>query len=126
MKWHRDEPVRDPERIWPTDKVTPCPDCASPLPAASVILLRNAVERDGERIVVISGERLSCQSCGCIYSVGPAGTFKHNPKALPRTPGPEREGPPTQRAPRIEPSEDEGPNDDPPPRFREPKERPRV
>jgi hypothetical protein len=126
MKWRSEEPARDPERLWPTDKIIACPDCSSTLPTASIILLRNAVERDGERLVVISGERLSCQHCGSIYSVGPNGTFRHHPNALPQTPGPEREGPPRRMPPPANaPPEDDGL--DPLPRgLAEPRERPRV
>lgn len=79
--WRRD-------RIQAGEQLIPCPRCSSSLPTASVILLRSHVLRGGRLVSDVTGERVSCQSCGLIYSIGPHGTFRHHDCALPLSPSP--------------------------------------
>lgn len=74
---------RDTERLQAGDVIDPCPKCGHLVPAFSLTLLCNSVTRRGRRRVVVSGERLSCQNCTHVYSVGPNGVFEAHPNAMP-------------------------------------------
>lgn len=77
-----------PDRLRDGDVRLRCPHCGSDLPAASVVVLRTWVIREGRIMSVVTGERVACQKQGCAqtYSVGASGTFQHDPRALPFVP----------------------------------------
>lgn len=77
---------QEPDRIRPDEQVFACPDCGSNRPAASILLLRNWVRRAGTIVGLVTGERVACQDCPCVYSIGPAGIFRHSRQSLPITP----------------------------------------
>jgi len=100
-------------RILDTDKVARCPDCKGTV-AIGLSTLSTGVIRDGRALCVPVGDRYACQTCPCIYSVGPEGVFRQDPMSFPQTAAP-RHAPQPQR----EQEEKEAP----PPR---PLERPRI
>ena len=75
-----------------------CPECQSPL-YTSLSRIRSCeadpIHRLLSRLLSLgfydpgpirswfAGERVSCQKCGHIFSIGPRGTFRHDLKALP-------------------------------------------
>jgi len=81
----------EPSRILTTDRSVRCPECHSDQPAFEMLLLRDVALRDGVGVVdVISGKRLACQQCPCIYSVGPHGVFRHHHASQPYPRAPDR------------------------------------
>jgi len=83
-----------------------CPECQSPL-YTSICRIRSCRQRalfnrilvhaltlglhdPGPLISWFAGERVSCQQCGHIYSIGPKGTFRHDLKALPYMGNPQK------------------------------------
>ena len=85
--------------LWPreglraSDEIIRCPKCKTDQPAASVLLLRTVVKRDGHYLAVITGERMACQMCPYVWSYGPNGVFEHKPTSLPFSAMPERSEP---------------------------------
>ena len=76
------------DKLQPNEQVIACPDCASTRPAFSLAILRNWVRREGQIVALTTGERVSCQDCGSIYSIGPSGVFRQHRYAYPMTPQP--------------------------------------
>jgi hypothetical protein len=75
-----------------------CPDCSSDKPFFRTVELTSYVQRGlFEALIagllnrplyreVTAGYRVHCQECGGTFSIGPRGTFKHHPRALPYLP----------------------------------------
>jgi len=75
------------DRILPGDTRILC-ECGSDQPMSSVIELRSYALRkqpNGSHRLVqeVTGDRVCCQVCGNVFSVGPHGRFKHHRNALP-------------------------------------------
>lgn len=84
--WHNPHFKKAAESvILPSDHRILC-DCGSDQPMASVVMLRSYALRGGRLVSEVTGERVSCQSCGNLFSIGPHGRFKHHPQALPWSP----------------------------------------
>jgi hypothetical protein len=81
MRWPWQEPA-----LLPNERLVSCPNCSGTKPFSSVILLRSFVHRDGRLVSVVTGERVCCQECGEVFSIGREGTFRHHPQALPLSP----------------------------------------
>jgi hypothetical protein len=62
-----------------------CPRCQA-IEATRVCSIVGWKMAEGAVVVAESGSRFSCQRCGEIYSVGPAGVFQHHAEALPPSP----------------------------------------
>lgn len=73
--------------LWPKKSKadTGCPGCAGRL--FSVISTIQRVRHGGSSVAAETvGARVSCQTCGMIFSVGPDGPFHHHPASWPFMP----------------------------------------
>ncbi len=78
------------DAILPGEKLHACPKCMSTLPAASVLVLRSWVTRNGVLVSIPTGERVACQAPNCNhqFSLHAGGTWQHSPHAEPMTAAP--------------------------------------
>ena len=67
-----------------------CPTCQTDQPVASLVDLFTYILNDGELTREKTGERVCCQNCATVFSIGPHGIFRHDARALPWGPS----GPP--------------------------------
>lgn len=67
----------------PADHRLLCITCDTDQPMASVVLLRSYALRDGRIVSQVTGERVACQACGAVFSIGPHGKFRQHPASLP-------------------------------------------
>lgn len=113
--------VGDSQRILPSDQLLRCMTCDTDQPMASVVMLRSYALRDGKLVSEVTGERVSCQLCGAVFSIGPHGKFRQHAQALPYSPQP-------TQAPRPQPNgaADESPEPSRLATLPRPLERPRV
>ena len=98
MKWPWPRAAVEPELIRATDLRIRCRECQSDRPMASILMLRDFAIRDGHVVSEVTGERVACQDCGHVFSIGPRGTFQQHREALPYSPqGPLRRVPDVPR-----------------------------
>jgi hypothetical protein len=64
-----------------------CPECGG-LESSVVCQLYECSFNRATATAMPSGFRLSCQRCGCIYSLNKNGVYRHHEQALPWTPKP--------------------------------------
>jgi hypothetical protein len=83
------------------EELVACPNCTCTI-FAGLVSLTSYVRRKGRVVGFYGGQRCSCQSCGHVFSIGPAGTFAHSPAALPQIEAPQRLEPPLAMVPRTE------------------------
>lgn len=75
----------------PGDVPVRCPDCGSSRPNFRMVEMTNHAWRRSwwrpVRVIEwISGYRVACQDCPCMYSIGPDGTFRQHERSLPLSP----------------------------------------
>lgn len=86
---HANKPAAEP-MLREGERLHGCPKCHSTLPAASVLVLRSWVTRDGVLVGIPTGERVACQAPNCQhqYSLHAGGSWQHSPLAQPMTADP--------------------------------------
>ena len=99
--WRRASWVSENPGPQPGDEILSC-ECGSDLPAVKAVPLHSVVKREGAFLLLETGARMACQSCGKVWSWGPRGKFKQHAAALPPwsdpvAPTPEREVPPAKQ-----------------------------
>ena len=84
-----------------------CPICTTDLPLFPMVDLFTYTTCDGVLSREKTGERVCCQNCAAVFSIGPHGIFHHDRRALPLShsgapaPEPAPEGPPGTQAPDL-------------------------
>ena len=100
----------EPDTLRDGERLHGCPKCMSTLPAASVLVLRSWVTRDGVLVSLQTGERVACQAPNCThqYSLHAGGAWQHNQLAEPLT-----AIPPGERGAQADPEPNRPPGEPP-------------